>query len=116
MNSKEKEISERIESLEDTLTKAREYLETGEHAHWHGFRSLFVDKVKDGEVLPPHKDWVKSIFIPRHERALRKAQKRLDALVSKQRDREKHRKNSKIVEQTDAPYSQEAAPPEKRSS
>ncbi len=99
MNSKEKAIRERIQHLEDALRRAHEYLETGEHAHWHGFRPLFVDKVKDGEVLPPHKDWVQSIFIPRREEMLRRTQKRLDSLVSKQRGRERSRKRQRIGEQ-----------------
>ena len=80
MNSKKKAVLARIKYLEDAITKAREYLESGAHAHWHGFRPLFVDKVRDGEELPPHKDWVKNVFLPRQERALIKAERVLEKL------------------------------------
>ena len=66
MNSKEKAILERIEHLEDAIAKGREFLESGKHADWHGFRPWFVHKVRDGKVLPPHKDWIKNVFLPRH--------------------------------------------------
>ncbi len=80
MNAKVKSILDRIKHIEDAISKAREYLETGAHAHWHGFRPLFVDKVKDGEVLPPHKDWVKNVFLPSREKALRENQRLLERL------------------------------------
>jgi hypothetical protein len=79
-NPKKKAVLDRIKSLEDDITKAREYLETGAHAHWHGFRPLFKDKARDGELLPPHKDWVKNVFLASRERALRRAAKLLDRL------------------------------------
>ena len=46
MKSKKNDILERIKDIEDAIAKGREYLETGEHAHWHGFRPLFAHKVK----------------------------------------------------------------------
>jgi hypothetical protein len=70
MNSKTKALLDRIKHYEDAVAKAREYLKTGAHAHWHGFRPLLVDKVKDGKVLPPHRDWVKNVFLPSQEMAL----------------------------------------------
>ena len=79
-NPKKKAVLDRIKSLEDDIAKAREYLETGTHGHWHGFRPLFNHKVRDGEQLPPHKDWVKNVFLPSRERALQKAEKLLDKL------------------------------------
>jgi uncharacterized protein YqcC (DUF446 family) len=75
MNAKRKAVLERIESLEQAISKAREYLESGRHAHWIGFRPLFVSKLKDGREMPPHKDWVKNVFLPRMEKALRRAEK-----------------------------------------
>ena len=75
MNTKRKAVLERIESLEQAISKAREYLESGKHAHWIGFRPLFVSKLKDGREMPPHKDWVKNVFLPRVEKALRRAEK-----------------------------------------
>jgi len=81
MTSKEKAILDKIKHLEDAIAKGKEYLESGEHAHWHGFRPLFVDKVKDGEILPPHKDWVRNVFLPSCEKALKKVQGKLDKLT-----------------------------------
>jgi hypothetical protein len=81
MNSKRKAILDRIKRLEDAIAKGHEYLESGKHADWPGFRPLFARKVKDGKVLPPHKDWVKNVFLPRRERALRQAERALEELV-----------------------------------
>lgn len=81
MNSKKKAILDRIKTLEDAIVKGREYLESGEHANWHGFRPLFTPKVREGKELPPHKDWVKNVFLPGYERALIKAQKTLEKLT-----------------------------------
>jgi hypothetical protein len=73
-------ILERIQIIEDAITKAREYLESGAHADWRGFSPLFTDKMRDGKALPPHKDWVKNVFLPRRARALRYAEKMLEKL------------------------------------
>ena len=81
MNSKKKAILDRIKHLEGAIAKGREYLESGKNAHWHGFRPLFVDKVRDGKILAPHKDWIRNVFLPSTERELRKAQERLDKLT-----------------------------------
>jgi hypothetical protein len=81
MNSKKKAILDSIKHLEDSIAKGREYLESGKHAHWHGFQPWFVDKVRDGKISPPHKDWIRNVFLPRTERALRKAQDTLDKLT-----------------------------------
>lgn len=78
LGPKKKAILNRIKSLEDDIIMAREYLENGSHANWHGFKPLFNVKVKNGKVLPPHKDWVKNVFLPRREKALRNAEKLLD--------------------------------------
>ena len=80
MNFKKKAILDRIKIHEEAIAKGNEYLENGMHAHWHGFRPLFVPKVRDGKTLPPHKDWIKNVFIPRHEKALREAEKILERL------------------------------------
>lgn len=79
---KRKAILERIKNLEQGIVRAKEYLESGRHAHWHGFRPLFVDKLKDGKELPPHRDWVKNVFLPRAERSLARAQNVLERLES----------------------------------
>jgi hypothetical protein len=81
MNFKKKAILERIKHLEESIAKGHEYLESGKHAHWHGFRPLFAPKVRDGKTLPPHKDWVKNVFLPGCERSLRKAEKALERVA-----------------------------------
>jgi hypothetical protein len=81
MNPKKKAVLERIKHLEDAITKGREYLESGKHAHWRGFQPLFAHKVRDGKILAPHKDWVKNVFLPRRERALKRAEKVLEKIV-----------------------------------
>ena len=78
MDPKKKAILGRIKSHVEALTKAREYLETGAHADWQGFRALFAQKLKDGRVAPPHKDWIKNVFIPNCEKAIHKAERKLD--------------------------------------
>ena len=80
MNAKRKAVLDRIESLEQAIGRAREYLESGKHSHWSGFRPLFVHKLKDGKELPPHKDWVKNVFLPGKEKALRRAEKTVERL------------------------------------
>ena len=77
-NIKKKAVINRVKSLEEDIAKARDYLETGAHAHWHGFRPVFLKKVKNGKIVPPHKDWIKNVFLPGRERALSKAEKLLD--------------------------------------
>jgi hypothetical protein len=67
----------RIESIEAAIRKAKEYLESGEHAHWGGFRPRFNSKVKDGVALPPHKDWVKNVYLRHMERSLVRAEKKI---------------------------------------
>ena len=70
----------RIDLLEQAIVRAREYLESGKHAQWSGFRPLFVRKFKYGKELPPHKDWVKNVFLPHNEKALSRAEKTLERL------------------------------------
>jgi hypothetical protein len=80
MNATRNVILDRIELLEEAIRKAREYLESGKHANWRGFRPLFDRKLRDGKELPPHKDWVKNVFLRRMEKALSRAEKLLDRL------------------------------------
>jgi hypothetical protein len=76
----EEAILDRIESLDQAIRRAREYLETGKHADCHGFRPWFGRK----RELPPHKDWVNSVFLPRSEKALARAEKVLERLSARQ--------------------------------
>jgi hypothetical protein len=80
MNAKKNAVLERIKDLEEAILKGREDLENGKHANWPGFRPLFSIKSSGGKELPPHKDWVKNVFLPRSERALRYAEKVLEML------------------------------------
>ena len=72
--SNKKAILDRIKRIEDAIAKANEYLECDKHANWSGFRPLFAPKTKDGNELPPHKDWVKNVFLPQMEKALSRAE------------------------------------------
>ena len=85
MNSKKKAILDRITHLENAITKGKEYLESGKYADWYGFRPLFVDKTRGKRMLPPHKNWVRNVFLLRSEKSLSKAQKKLEKLSSKAR-------------------------------
>jgi hypothetical protein len=78
MNAKTKAVVDRIKSLEEAIHKATEYLESGKHADWHGFRPLFDRKLKDAKELPPHKDWVKNVYRPGMNKALARAEKLLE--------------------------------------
>ena len=77
---KKKNIAKRVKSLEEDILKAREYLEVGAHSNWHKFQPIFSRKVKDGKTVPPHKDWVRNVFLPNLERELRKAEELLDRI------------------------------------
>ena len=79
-NANRKAVIERVDSIEQAIARAREYLESGKHAHWTGFRPLFDSKFKNGKELPPHKEWVKNVFLPRKQKALRYAEKVLERL------------------------------------
>lgn len=81
MDTKKKAVLDRIQRIEEAITKAHEYLESGKHADWRGFRPLFDAKVRDGKIMPPHKDWVKNVVLRHLERRLRRAEKVLDRLA-----------------------------------
>ena len=83
MNAKRKAVLDRIDSLAQAIAKAKEYLENSKHAEWHGFRPWFGRK----QELPPHKDWVKNVFLPRRERALAYAEKVLERIDEQERVR-----------------------------
>jgi hypothetical protein len=83
INAKPVAVLERIDSLERAIRTAREYLESGKHANWQGFRPPFGRK----ENLPPHKDWVKNVFLRRREKALAQAEKLLQRLEEQERVR-----------------------------
>ena len=79
--SKKKAILDRLKQLEEAIAKGQEYLQTGAHGDWRGFRPLFTEKKKDGKALPPHPDWVKNWFLPSRERALKRAEKLLERMT-----------------------------------
>jgi hypothetical protein len=80
MNAKKKAVLDRIKHLEGAIINGREYLESGKHANWRAFRPLFSTKVRSGKEIPPHRDWVKNVFLPRRGRALKYAEKVLQRL------------------------------------
>ncbi len=80
MNAKRKAVLDRIERIERAIVKAKEYLDSGKHADWRGFRPLFDRKFKDGKEVAPHKDWVRNVFLPHVERALNRAETILERL------------------------------------
>ena len=81
INAKRKAVLERIESLERAIRAAKEYLKSGKLTDWKGFRPLFDRKLRDGKELPPHRDWVKHVFLPRREMALSRQEKFLERLT-----------------------------------
>jgi hypothetical protein len=85
--AKRRAVMERIKSLEVALTRGREYLESGKHAHWSGFRPVNVRKRKGGAEVPPHEDWVRNVFLPRMERELISAEKSLERLSQERQSR-----------------------------
>ena len=54
-----------------------------------GLRGL-APKMKDGKVMPPHKDWVKNVFLRRWERALVRQTKLLERLRGRPKQRGSH--------------------------
>lgn len=78
LNPKRIAVLKRIKRLEEAIVNGHEYLESGAHANWSGFRPLFAVKKRGGKELPPHKDWVKNVFLPRRERALERAERVLE--------------------------------------
>ena len=79
--SNRRAVLDRIQRLEEAIAKANEYLTSGQHAHWKGFRPLFTDKVRSGQELPPHNDWIKNVFLPRMEKALNRAERILERIL-----------------------------------
>ncbi|MEO1236109.1 MAG: hypothetical protein AAFX76_04905 [Planctomycetota bacterium] len=77
VKQKRQAINQRIEAVERNIKIAGEYLESGKHADWNGFRPPFNPKERDGVGLPPHRDWVKNVYIPRQERVLNRAERLL---------------------------------------
>jgi hypothetical protein len=80
LKPKERAVLDRIKRLEKAISNGQEYLESGAHADWIGFKPWFVKKMRDGKPLPPHKDWVKNVFLPNQERALKEAERVLERL------------------------------------
>lgn len=80
MTAKRNAVRQRIRSLEASIARATEYLESGLNADWAGFRPLFVRKLRDGKEVPPHNDWVRNVYLPRVEKELSQAEKLLERL------------------------------------
>lgn len=80
VTGKRKSIDARIGRIEAAIKLANEYLDTGAHADWQGFRPLFVGKFKDGKPCPPHHEWVKNVFLRGCRRQLADAKRALKRL------------------------------------
>ena len=93
--SNKKAVLDRIKCLEEAIAKGNEYLKSGQHANWRGFRPLFTSKIRNGKELPPHRDWVKNFFLPRMESALNRAERIFERLPAEQA--QKHAGNLKLV-------------------
>jgi hypothetical protein len=75
-------VLERIKRFEEAVSRAKAYLESGAYEHWEKFKPFLAKKIRDGKELPPHKDWVKNVFLPNYERSLRRAERLLDRIDS----------------------------------
>src|SRR5689334_12361962 len=82
--STKKDLIGRIKRFEEAIAKSNEYLASGEHADWAGFRPFFMPKVRGGRELPPHRDWVKNVYLPRMEKALNRAERILEKFLERQ--------------------------------
>ena len=78
--SNRRAVLDRIKRIEEAIGKSNEYLKSGQHAYWKGFRPLFTPKVRGGQELPPHNDWIKNVFLPHMEKRLNEAERILDRL------------------------------------
>ncbi len=83
--SSKRAILDRIKRFDEAIAKANEYLESGKHANWSGFRPWFDRKIKDSKELPPHRDWVKNVFIPRREKELNRLERIIEELSDEKR-------------------------------
>jgi hypothetical protein len=101
MDAKRKAILDRVESLAQAIRIAKEYLESGQHAVWPGFRPLFVRKLREGKELSPHKDWVRHVYLPRMEKALGRAERTLDRLSEKRQARSRLHAEQRRIARTD---------------
>jgi hypothetical protein len=89
LEAKRDHLLERIRSLEEAIVKADEYLLDGRHAAWHGFQPHLTPKLRDGRPLPPHPDWVRTVFLRNAHRNLSLAERQLERLEAKRRDQAK---------------------------
>ena len=72
---------------------AHEYLTTGAHGHWTGFRPLFGGS--RGRL--PHRDWIANVFIPRRLSALSRCEVALETLRESKRTPSKRTTKRRIV-------------------
>ena len=88
----------KIKWCEDQLKLAYRYLDTDEGSDLRIFRPLFTKKLDaSGNALPPHKDWVKNVFIRRREKAIVRLQKRLRRLEDVEHERQSNRRWKKDI-------------------
>ena len=78
-----KVVIDRIKRFEEAIAKGTAYLESGQHANWSGFRPLFARKRRGGKELPPHREWVKNVFLRNKKRSLSQPEKLIEKLTSR---------------------------------
>lgn len=81
MALKRQNLLERISCIQEAIDKATEYLVNGKHAQWRSFRPIVTPKLRDDVPVPPHRDWVKNVFLPRMQRSLHYSEKVLEKLA-----------------------------------
>jgi hypothetical protein len=94
-------ILDRMERHNEALEKAYEYLASGAHAHWRGFRPLFCPN----ETRLPHLDWVANVFVPRRKGALAQCENALETLAGKAKDRRVSRRRQFSISPRGAAWS-----------
>jgi hypothetical protein len=81
--AKRRAILDRMKRLTEALEKAHEYLASGAHGHWTGFRPLFGGS----RNRLPHRDWIANVFIPGRLRALRRCEIALETVRGRAKER-----------------------------
>ena len=80
MDTKQRDVTERIKKLQLDLEKAREYLVDGSNAGWQGFRPLFRAKLRNDKNCPPIETGSKMCLFQVASGRLEKAENSLDRL------------------------------------
>jgi len=69
-----------IDNINRDIRRAEEYLSGSALTTMRGLRPLSVRKRSGGKDLPPHKDWVRNVYLRGRKKALIYAEKLLERL------------------------------------